>query len=237
MRKKDTFHFKKFSIGHDRCTMKVGTDGVLLGAWADVRHATQILDIGTGSGVIALILAQRTTDDTYIDAVELLHEDAHQAMENVFMSPWKNRIKIHSLPVQEFASEKKYDLIISNPPFFMDSQAPPDKKRHQARHAVTLTYDELSDTVVRLLKKTGRFNVILPFTEGLRFISQVKNSGLFCSRQFGFKSRKEKPIERWLLEFTLQPADKETGEITLYNEFNEWSEEYRRLTKAFYLNA
>ena len=109
------FHFKQFSVRHDRSTMKVGTDGVLLGAWVNVDDSKRILDIGTGSGVIALMLAQRTTSDVLIDAVEVESDDAAQAKENVLQSPWPRRIDVHHTPIQNFHSDECYDLIVSQP--------------------------------------------------------------------------------------------------------------------------
>src|SRR5690606_14897673 len=166
----------------------------------------------------------------HIDAVEMMAEDALQATENVEASPWKDRVKVHHRAIQNFRPQIKYDLIVTNPPFFIGSQAPPDQKRYQARHTVTLTYEDIIDCIMRLLADSGRFNVILPFTEGLQFISDARNHGLFCTRRFTFKSKKEKPAERWLLEFALRERVTETGEIILYDNQNQWSAEYRKLT-------
>lgn len=217
--------------------MKVGTDAVLLGAWTNVKKAKHILDIGTGSGVIAIMMAQRTGGEADIDAVEMLAQDAAQAKENAERSLWKNNVKIYCTPVQKFFPEIRYDLIISNPPFFVNSLAPPDLKRYQARHSVTLSFDELLDAVTRLLHPSGTFNTILPYSEGLKFIELATTRGMHCRRQCGFKSKKNKPVERLLLEFALEPKETETGEIILYDESHQWSEEYRTLTREFYLKA
>ncbi|MEO7992147.1 MAG: methyltransferase [Chryseolinea sp.] len=230
-----SFQFKQFVVHHDRCTMKVGTDAVLLGAWVNVNHVNRILDIGAGSGVIALMLAQRSSEYVHIDAVEIGHQDALQAKENIHNSPWPNRISIYEVPIQQFQSETKYDLIISNPPYFNNSFQPPDKKRLHTRHTVSLDFNELLLAVAQLLKPDGRFNVILPFTEGLEFIGLASQHTLYCSRQWSFRSRNEKPIERLLLEFRLQSSKKEEGEIVHYKETEEWAEDYKMLTKDFYL--
>lgn len=235
MERKAHFHFKKFSVSHARSTMKVGTDAVLLGAWADVREAQQILDIGTGNGTIALMLAQRSNQAANIDAVEIEEADAIQANENFLASPWVSKIHLHHIAIQKFLPDKKYDLIVSNPPYFNNSQKPPDSKRHQARHTVTLRYDELLTASLRLLKDDGKFNVILPFAEGLQFIELAKEFNLFCSRQFNFRTRAEKKIERWLIELTRKPSVAETGEILLYKSGDTWSDDYIKLTSAFYL--
>ena len=192
--------------------MKVGTDAVLLGSWANVDEAQRILDIGTGSGVIALMAAQRTRA-TMIDAVEIEKHDAEQAKENVLNSPWPARVFVHSMSIQEFSTPDLYDVIISNPPYFNNSQLPPDQRRHQTRHTVSLNYNTLIVTVCRLLKPDGRFNVILPFAEGLQFIDLAARSQLFCSRKYSFRTRLAKPIERWLLEFSYHKLKCEEGEV------------------------
>jgi len=215
--------------------MKVGTDAVLLGAWVNIHKAMHMLDIGTGSGTIALMLAQRSGELAEIDAVEIEEADALQADENFNNSPWAQKIHLHHTSIQNFFPEKKYDLIISNPPYFINSQSPPDSKRHLARHTISLSYQDLINSVVRLLTKGGRFNVILPFTEGLQFIDQAAKATLHCRRQYSFKTREEKKIERWLLEFSQEKSELQTGEVTLYKEGEVWSDSYVALTRDFYL--
>ncbi|MBA4055966.1 MAG: tRNA (adenosine(37)-N6)-methyltransferase TrmM, partial [Marivirga sp.] len=198
--------------------MKVGTDAVLLACWARVTNQTKILDIGTGSGVIALVLAQRTSPPARIDAVEIEEQDAKQAGENFLQSPWSDRLHVHHLPIQEFLPEIQYDMIITNPPYFVNSQQPPDKRRTATRHTVSLDYKTLLSTVTRLLHQEGTFNIILPYTEGIQFTEMAIENRLFCSRKFIFRTRKEKPIERWLLEFSFRKKVAEHGEIILYEE-------------------
>lgn len=229
------FHFKHFSVRHDRSTMKVGTDGVLLGAWTAPGDARYILDVGTGTGIIALMLAQRTTSDVIIDAVEIETDDAEQARENILGSPWPGTVMVHETAIQKFEPGRKYDLIVSNPPYFINSQAPPDKRRVEARHTILLSHEELLTASSRLLSEAGRLSVILPFTEGMRFAETAKFYNLCCTRQWSFRTRREKPIERWLLEFSPLPSPTDQGEILLYADGNDWSEEYRALTRNFYL--
>lgn len=231
-----TFRFKQFTVHHDRCTMKVGTDAVLLGAWAATREGTSLLDIGTGSGVIALMLAQRTPATAKIDAVEVEADDAAQARENISHSPWPHKIVVHQLPVQSFDPGKLYNVIVSNPPYFVNSQPPPDQRRVHARHTVLLDFDTLIHTVVRLLSPAGRFSIILPYTEGLDFLARTHGL-LYCTRRWSFRARHEKPVERWLLEFAKHPDSCEEGEIVLYDETDkqEWSQDYKTLTREFYL--
>jgi tRNA1Val (adenine37-N6)-methyltransferase len=229
------FRFKQFSVHHDRSSMKVGTDGVLLGAWTDLRNAKSILDIGTGSGLIALMLAQRSGDDVMIDAVEIHRSDAQQARDNFSTSPWSHKLNIHHGAIQNFLPEKKYDLIVSNPPYFINSQEPPDQRRRSARHTSSLTFEDLITVVKRMLHHEGTFNVILPYEEGRMFIAMAYFQQLYCIRQWTFRGRKEKAAERLLLEFSNTSLPLQTGELVLYNEENEWSDAYRQLTKDFYL--
>lgn len=194
-----------------------------------------ILDIGTGNGTIALILAQRSGESSQIDAVEIAEEEAIQARENFLHSPWPHKIHLHHSAVQDFFPDRKYDVIISNPPYFNNSQSPPSEKRYRARHTIKLSYRELINSVARLLKADGKFNVILPLAEGLQFIDSAKLEMLFCSRQYSFKTRSEKTIERWLLEFSRTESKAESGEILLYQKDDVWDESYTNLTKDFYL--
>ena len=233
--KSSDFHFKQFSVNQNKSTHKVGTDGVLLGAWASIDNATRILEIGTGSGVISLMLAQRTSDNVSLDAIEIEKEDADQALHNVSKSPWPEKIKIHHTALQDFFPEKKYDLIISNPPYFVNSWLPPDKRRGQARHTHLLSFGELLQSSIRLLNIDGRLAIILPYQESLFFIEQAKKDGLFCIRRCAFRSRVHKPIERLLLEFSLKEEKVISEELTLYQDHDEWSDAYRRLTRDFYL--
>ena len=215
--------------------MKVGTDAVLLGAWANVSGVRRVLDIGTGCGVIALMLAQRTTASARIDAVEISKPDAEQAVDNVLQSPWPAKVTVSNQPVQSFFSAEKYDMIISNPPFFHNSQQPPNKQRHQARHTVALDHETLVASALRLLSDAGKFNVILPYAEGKKFIIYAQAHDLFCTRKYSFRTRIKKPIERWLLEFSRMPEPTETGEILHYDNGTNWSDTYTGLTRDFYL--
>jgi len=216
--------------------MKVGTDGVLLGAWTNLQHANTILDIGTGSGLIALMLAQRTADNVLIDAIEIEQHAFEQANENIKNTSWHDRVFTHHVALQEFESPRRYDLVVSNPPYFQNSQKPPNEKRGQARHTTSLSYPELLSSSATLLNSAGRLSVILPFTEGLQFIALATRYNLHCSRQWSFRTRREKPIERWLLEFSFAATPvPETGEILLYKHGEEWSDAYKELTREFYL--
>lgn len=220
---KVAFKFKQFSVSDDRSTMKVGTDAVLLGAWADVANAKSILDIGTGCGVIALMLAQRS--NAIVDAVEIDVESAKQAKENFDASPWK--INIHNTAVQDLAGQ--YDLIVSNPPFFNNSLLPPASSRQKARHTTTLTHEDLMKSVSRLLTPGGKFAVIVPDN------ALISNPyGLTCSRATAVYPRQK--LERWLLEFSSneKASFREEERLVLFDG-DERSQEYSRLTREFYL--
>lgn len=237
-RKKDTqFHFKQFSVRHDRSGMKVGTDGVLLGAWADVTKATHILDIGTGTGVIALILAQRTRPSVQIEAVEIDEHACTDAAENFNSSAWASRITLHHKPVQKITPTNVFDLIISNPPFFQNSYKPPTPKRVTARHTEDLTFSEILEITDNLLTESGKLNIILPYSEGTQFIALAKKKNFICSRKWSFRTRKEKPVERLLLEFSRKYQACEEGEILLYQKAEEWSGQYKNLIQNFYLKG
>jgi tRNA1Val (adenine37-N6)-methyltransferase len=230
------FRFKKFTVSQDKSTHKVGTDGVLLGAWVNVQNVTTALDVGTGTGVIALMLAQRTPESTIIDAIEIQKDDAEQAKQNVAGSPWNERIYVHHCRAQDFKPEKKYDLIVSNPPYFKNSWLPPSEDRTKVRHTQTLSFEELLATVGKLLKDGGRHAVILPVTEGLEFINLARTFSLYCIRICEFKTRLHKPVERLLLEFARKEAVIHKETVLLYAAGEKWSDEYVKLTGDFYLD-
>ena len=155
------FRFKQFAVRQDRCPMKVGTDGVLLGAWAEVRPGDRrMLDVGTGTGLIALMLAQRSA--ARITAVDVDAECATQAAENFAASPWADRLDAVAVAVQRYDPVERFDLIVSNPPYYVDSLLSPDEGRNTARHAAGLPFGELAAAVVRLLAPGGRFALVLP---------------------------------------------------------------------------
>lgn len=229
------FRFKQFAVEDNRCAHKVGTDGTLLGAWVNINQNKNLLDIGTGSGLIALMLAQRSDADCKIDALEFSHPDYSQASDNAKHSPWPGKIQLHHIRLQDFETEKRYDHIVSNPPYFNNSFKPPVASRVVPRHTENLSYTDLLEHSKRLLHETGKLSVILPYTEGLQFIELAEKFSLYLRRQWSFKARKEKSIERWLLEFTRHKKEIEEGELILYEKDDEWSADYKRLTRDFYL--
>ena len=188
------FRFRQFTIHQDKCAMKVGTDAVLLGSWVDPKNAHQILDIGTGTGLIALMLAQKSSAE--IDAIDIDESACQQAKENFRISPWFSRVKIYHHSLQGFSetSEKKYDLIVSNPPYFHHASKPPEEARLNARHNDQLSFSELIAGVKKLLTDNGRFCLILPCKEGTEFIDLAQMSGLFCHEMMRIKTDRKSVV-------------------------------------------
>lgn len=216
--------------------MKVGTDGVLLGAWADFSKSDSILDIGAGSGLIAIMAAQRS--NAFIDAVEIDVQSYLQALGNVANSPWFNRIKIMHASFQKFASESeaKYDHIVSNPPFFINSLKSEKKEKNISRHNDLLPFPELIKGLVKLLAENGKFSIILPVPEGADFIKKAINEFLFLNRITRIFPCPWKPASRLLMEFSFIKTDVSEYNLTIeLNERHEYSDEYKILTKDFYL--
>lgn len=232
----DSFQFKQFTVRQDRCAMKVGTDGVLLGAWINTDNCQHILDIGTGSGLIALMAAQKC--NAHIDAIEISQEAAEQAFENFQLSPWFSRLTVFHCSFQDFARRAycHYDLIVSNPPYFRESSKPSGEQRQFARHNDQLPVEELILGVQKLLSPIGAFQVILPYTEGLKFMNAAAQHGLFCSAMILVKTRPEKTSKRVLLTFYKKLIPIQVSELTLLDEENRFSPEYRALTQDYYLS-
>ena len=230
------FKFKQFSVCDDRASMKVGTDAVLLGAWVDILLAKNILDIGTGSGIIALMIAQRTGPDVKINAVELLAQDAQQASENISNSPWPGKISVSNTSIQEFYPGRHYDRIICNPPYFSKSLLPPIDTRSKVRHDTALTLDELLAATGRLLSPMGKLSLILPFVESKAFIRKANSKGLFLHHLTKFFTRHGKAQERTLMEFGFTTAPLREDSLILYQSKSHWTKEYRKLTQDFYLD-
>lgn len=202
-RQDGVFRFKRFTIRQDRCPMKVGTDGVLLGAWTGLRTTDRrMLDIGTGTGLIALMLAQRAPG-ARITGIDI--DDVSQARENAAASPWGDRLHFEQTPVQTFRPAERYDLIVSNPPFYVDSLTCPDAGRTAARHTVHLSYEELVDSVVRLLAPGGRFAVVLPTPESEHF-RHLASARLLLTHLTRVRTTPRRSVRRVLMEFCMNPA-------------------------------
>lgn len=232
-----SFRFKQFEVFHDRCAMKVGTDGVVLGAWSGVESTGRILDVGTGSGLIALILAQRTQHFTKPPRIEAIEYDAsasQQAAENVLRSPWSNRIVVHHADFRQFSSEK-YDLIVSNPPFFRKVLKAPVAERSGARHDVTLSFEELVEGTRSLLADEGRFSVVLPAENAVVFEAVCNAASLYVNRRCDVTTVAGKIPRRVLFEFSRKTSEYQTETLFLSNSGQTRSEAYSALTADLYL--
>ena len=228
------FAFKQFTVRHDRCAMKVGTDGVLLGAWTDLSHSRRILDIGTGTGLIALMLAQRCMD-ARITAIDLDSAAVEQAQENIQASPWKDRIEALKQDICTYHPNGTFDTIVSNPPYFIDSLKCPDGQRSTARHTDTLDADRLIGKVSELLTSDGRFSIILPAEQTEDLIRVAGEKGLHPSRQTWVITRPGLSPKRILMEFRKIPVTLQPDELVIELERHVYSEEYIALTQEFYL--
>jgi len=234
------FRFKQFVVRQDRTPMKVGTDGVLLGAWTSVSAADRtMLDIGTGTGLIALMLAQRSCG-AHVVGIDVGEVD--EARANAAASPWSERLSFFRCRVQDFAPRERFDLIVSNPPFFVGSLTCPDRGRTAARHAVLLPFDELRDAVVRLLAPGGRFAVVLPDAEARSFVTLCAPQ-LRLVRRTDVRTTPRRPVRRVLMEFMHDAsalraglAAPECGALVVgTGEHETYTPEYRALTQDFYL--
>lgn len=230
------FQFKQFTVWHDKCAMKVGTDGVLLGAWTPVREARHILDIGTGTGLVALMLAQRSPVDTKIVALEIDESAVEQAKENVDRTPWKERIEVVQADFIQYQSSDKFDVIVSNPPYFIDSLECPDQQRNVARHNNSLTYEELLKGAAGLLAEDGTFTVVIPadVADGLKAIALKWN--LYAVRQLNVITKPGGAPKRVLITFSFNNQECIIESLLTEIARHQYSEEYIALTHEYYLH-
>jgi tRNA1Val (adenine37-N6)-methyltransferase len=229
------FTFKKFTIYQDKSAFKVGTDGVLLGACTDITGVKSILDIGSGTGLISIMLAQRC--DAVITAIEPDYESYIQTCENVSRCDWYDRIKVEHTTLQNFnPGQRKFDLIVTNPPFFSESLKSPDFRKTLSRHNDSLTSYEILDGVLRLLEDKGRLQLIMPYVEGNVFIAEAHKYGLYCNEVLKIKPLSAMEIRRLILTFGRYRIKTAERFITIESGIrHEFTEEYINLTKDFYL--
>lgn len=231
-----SFSFKQFTVFHDKCAMKVGTDGVLLGAWADVSNVNSVLDIGTGSGLIALMLTQRC--DATITAIDIDSLAIAQANINALNSPWTERISNIEISLQQFVQNAKqqFDLIVSNPPYFKNALPNPDSKRTLARHAETHFHNELILSAKKLLNTNGRLCLILPVDEGNECLRFATEQALFCTKKVLVYPKPDSVAKRLLLEFSAVYSTQVVSELTIESEIrHEYTQDFSNLVKDFYL--
>jgi len=228
------FNFKQFTINQERSAFKVGTDGVLLGAYTDVSGAKRILDIGTGTGLIALMLAQRC--DAEIVAIEPDHESFLQSCENINNSKWADRIRVVESALQDFVDDGKFDLIVSNPPYFSDSIRNPDIRKAAARHNDTLSPDDILKNCSGLLSEAGKLQVIMPFAEGNVFMAEAAGYGFYCHDILKIKPLPTSEIRRLILAFGRERKKPAQKFLTIeHGKRHVFTEEYINLTREFYI--
>jgi len=237
MGRNNYFQFKKFTVIQAKSPMKVGTDGVLLGAWVSITDAGKILDIGTGTGVIALIMAQRSK--AKITGIEIDENAAGEAGTNVENSIWNDRIKIFNQSLQEFAqsSNDLFDLIICNPPFFINSKKSSNPGLSIAKHNDLLSLNDLANISAKLLEPAGRLAIILPVIEAGQFVEIAALKNLYLYRVTEVKPKNTKKPIRLLMEFSRNKKEPQRSYLTIHNEDGSgFTEQYKNLTKDLYIN-
>ena len=231
------FSFKQFSVNQERCAMKIGTDGVLLGAWTPlINNPNAILDIGAGTGILSLMLAQRS-NAAQIDAIEIDEDAYEQCVENFEASPWGDTLFCFHAGLDEFVDdpEDQYDLIISNPPFYAEDFKTDDSQRDMARFQDALPFEELIEAAALLLSENGIFSVIIPYKEEERFVSMCKELDLFPIQITRVKGTPTSDIKRSLLAFTRVTQTPLIDELVIETARHQYTSEYVELTKDFYL--
>lgn len=227
------FRFKQFSLQQDRCALKVGTDAVVLGAWADVDGA-RILDIGTGTGVLALMAAQRNPA-ARIDAVEIDEPSAEQAAANAAASPWASRVRVHRMDVRRMRASEPYDRILCNPPFYAGEMDSPDARTGVAKHDGGLTFPELVKVTARLLAPAGRFVCIIPLNREADLCAIAAGHGLSPACRCVLHYLEGRPPKRVLLELVHGPSPLRQEELLVEHRPGRFSEAYRRLLAPYLL--
>ncbi|SFB48256.1 tRNA1(Val) (adenine(37)-N6)-methyltransferase [Algoriphagus aquimarinus] len=228
------FQFQQFRINQDRCAMKISTDAVMLGALAHAISTREILDIGTGTGVIALMLAQRFPE-AKVQAVEIDSEAASQALENFRANTFSDRMQLWEGRFQDFEAQLNYDLIVSNPPYFPDHLKSSDVQRNMALHTDELSFDDLLGKVIQLLKEDGQFWVILPPRQMQDFQTEAVKKGLFLKTKFTLQDKPGKRIQREICAFSKSQNEVETSGIFIKNEDGTPHESYAKVVSGFLL--
>jgi tRNA1Val (adenine37-N6)-methyltransferase len=231
------FVFKEFTINQDQCAMKIGTDAVLLGSWATLhKNPFSILDIGSGTGVLALMLAQRSQAEI-IDAIEIEDEAYEQCVDNFEQSPWSDRLFCYHASLNEFVEEieDEYDLIICNPPFYSEDYKTDNNQRDLARFQDAMPFAHLLESVSILLSENGIFSVVIPFKEEKKFIELGSNFNLHTDRILHIKGNANSEIKRSLITLSFNKSDIETEELVIETSRHQYTQDYINLTKDFYL--
>lgn len=236
------FRFKKFVVEHDRCAMKVGTDSIILGSWTEPNNAKYILDIGSGSGILTLMMAQKASPKTMLTGVELDERAHDQSEQNVQRAHFPQAIKMLNADIKTIYPSQKYDLIITNPPYFKDEiiaeqrRNPISTSRNQARSQSSLSHDELCETASRMLSENGQFVCILPTQEIDAFIVKARAVGLLLEDRVEIHSNILAKSIRTILRFVFTSNVLNVSRLVIYDNDGEYTEEYKELCKDFYLN-
>ena len=231
------FIFKEFTINQDQCAMKIGTDAVLLGSWTTLhKNPFSILDIGSGTGVLALMLAQRS-QAKIIDAIEIDDEAYEQCVDNFEQSPWSDRLFCYHASLNEFVEEieDEYDLIICNPPFYSEDYKTNNNQRDLARFQDAMPFAHLLESVSKLLSENGIFSVVIPFKEEKKFIELASNFNLHTDRILHIKGNANSEIKRSLITLSFNKSEIETEELVIETSRHQYTQDYINLTKDFYL--
>ncbi len=238
------FKFKKFTVEQDRCAMKIGTDGILLGAWVSLKNNPfSILDIGAGTGIIALQMAQRSNAEI-IDALEIDENAFEQCVDNFENSPWGDRLYCYHASLEEFVEDPTsgeagigdtYDIIISNPPFYSEDFKTNDESRDIARFSDSLPFDELIECASQLLSDSGIFAVIIPRKEEERFIKMASEVNLFPHRICRVRGNESSEEKRSMLEFSYKMTFPKFENLTIEISRHDFTEDYKNLVKDFYI--
>lgn len=232
------FKFKKFTINHELCAMKTGTDAVLLGSWCNISHNAHVLDIGTGSGIISLMIAQRE-EHSSITAIDNDANAVIQAVTNIKNSPYCNMIEVHEIDFCTFAERTAhctFDNIVSNPPYYEEDTFSPDRSRNMARHTSSLTFAELIHGTSKLLKPGGTFSLIVPYGAARTVIVEAASESLYLMRRTDISDKADKPPVRSMLEFGKCNIDAKLSIMNIRESAGGYSDEFKKLTKEFYLN-
>ena len=230
------FQFKQFTVQDDKSAMKVGTDAVLLGACVKTEDKKSILDIGTGSGLIALMMAQKS--NAKIVAIDIDQSSCKQAAGNFLNSPWATQLSVEHISLQSFCKNlaQKFDIIVSNPPFFDQSLKPFKKEQNISKHTDSLNFSELAHGIKQCLIPDGKACLILPPIEAAQFLDKARIEGLFCNKKTKVIPVAGRECNRWIFEISSIRSENIEEEITIRDKHHDYTREYIQLTKDFYLN-
>lgn len=220
---------------HDRCAMKVGTDALVLGAWVQLPKQGKVLDVGAGSGILSLMMAQRSAGQLSVTALELDVSAAQQAQENVDDSPWRQSITVVHADALLWQPQASFAMIISNPPFFNHSLGSPNPERHDARHTDNLPHSALLARAAAWLIPSGQLHLILPITSALPLLNLARSTGWWNARQCMVYPSPSKPPHRMLLSLQREPCETHQSELFIHDAQGGYSQAYQQLTRDFYL--